>query len=308
MNELELKQLFEQLAKQQAETFEKLSRLHADTLERVERQQNQLLQHLPSGKAAGKKDLWDRLGALAPITSALIIATTGAYFTYTYNQQQIKVQEIQTIEKFLPHLVGDEKSKRAAILAMNSLGNTKLAAKVASIFASEGTASALSSMVKTDDSDDKEIIRQALYKTLDALAEKYKYENNYQNAEQTYRKAVALKETMVGKDSPELTESLDRLAALCDAHGDHASAEEARARVAAIKRRFAQDSAGNPASAQAATSGDAGAASAGKATADGALWAAREPVQRPSDQSQPAGDAVQADEHDPGTQADSGVK
>jgi hypothetical protein len=302
MTDLDVKNLVEQLTKQQSETLERLARMHEDTLTRVESQQKELMQH--SRKGFGKKDLWDRFGAMAPITSALIIACTGAYFTYTYNQQQIKVQEIQTIEKFLPHLVGDEKSKRAAILAMNSLGNTKLAAKVAAIFASEGTASALTSMAKQDDSQDKEAVHEALYRTLDALAEKYKYENNFRNAEETYRKAVKLKETMVGKDSPELADSLDRLADLCDAHGDHASAQEARARIASIKKHSAQDANGGPSAALAATTEDS---ASSKGAADGALWAAgNEP--RSNESSNAAAESIRAEQHEPSSQADGSVK
>src|SRR6185369_10701631 len=89
-----------------------------------------------------RKDGWDRLAALAPIFSAMIIAVIGACFTWSYNQQQLKVQQIQTIERFIPHLIGSEQSKRAAILAISSLGDARLAGKVASIFASSGTVSA----------------------------------------------------------------------------------------------------------------------------------------------------------------------
>jgi hypothetical protein len=202
-------------------------------------------------------------------------------------------------------LVGDEKSKRAAILAMNSLGNTKLAAKVAAIFASEGTASALTSIAKQDDSEDKEAVHEALYRTLDALAEKYKYENNFRNAEETYRKAVALKEIMVGKDSPELTDSLDRLADLCDAHGDHTSAKEARARIASIKKRSTLEANGGANAAQAATTEDG--AFSSKGANDGALWAAgTEP--RSSEGSNTAVESVHSEQHEPSAQADSGIK
>src|ERR1700757_2317233 len=112
-----------------------------DVLAKVIEQQNELAKQLHVlQNAKVHKDWWDRVYAVAPIFSAVIIACTGAYFTWTYNLQQLKLQEIQTIEKFMPHLAGDEREKRAAILAISSLGNAKLAAKVASVFASSGTA------------------------------------------------------------------------------------------------------------------------------------------------------------------------
>jgi hypothetical protein len=61
------------------------------------------------------KDIWDKIAALAPIISGMLIFVMGGYFTYSYNQQQLRVQEIQTIEKFIPHLMGNDQSKRAAI-------------------------------------------------------------------------------------------------------------------------------------------------------------------------------------------------
>lgn len=148
-----------------------------ELLVRIAEQQQELLSELQAQRKTGK-DFWDRLTAVGPIFSAVIIACTGAYFTYSYNQQQLKVQEIQTVERFIPHLIGDEKTKRAAILAISSMGNTQLAAKVASIFASEGTASALKSIAQSSEQKDRQLIQDALYKTLDILAQKYKAEGS----------------------------------------------------------------------------------------------------------------------------------
>jgi hypothetical protein len=144
-------------------------------LGRIAEQQDELLRELKSQRRNGK-DFWDRLTAISPIIAASIMACIGAYFTYSYNTQLVHVQEIQTVEKFIPHLAGDEKAKRAAILAISSMGNAPLAAKVAKIFASPGTASALRSIAATSDQQDKTIVNDALAKTLAALAEKYREE------------------------------------------------------------------------------------------------------------------------------------
>lgn len=59
------------------------------------------------------KDNWDKIAAVAPIISGMLIFLMGGYFTYAFNQQQLRLQEIQTIEKFIPHLMGNEQSKKA---------------------------------------------------------------------------------------------------------------------------------------------------------------------------------------------------
>lgn len=228
--------LLERLVQQHGQSLEELTKHQQEMFAQLNERHNELVAQVRKHHDASKKDIWDRLAPLTPIISAAIIALTGAYFTYTYNQQQLKVQEIQTIERFLPHLVGDEKSKRAAILAMSSLGNAKLAAKVASIFASEGTASALTSIAKSSPNEDKAMVSDALYSTLDALAQRYRDEHRYQDAVQTYKRALALKEAALGKNSPEVADDIDKLADLYDQHGDKQMANSLRAQASGVGR------------------------------------------------------------------------
>lgn len=229
MREDNAAQLLERVAEQQMDVLKELQS------QRLELDRQRLLIEAQRQMPLLPKDPWDRIGAIAPILSAVIIACIGAYFTYTYNLQQLKVQEIQTIERFMPHLVGDEKSKRAAILAIGSLGNAQLAAKVASVYASEGTASALQSIADKSESKDKRIVRDALGQTLDALADKYKYENKFDDALDTYKRALAIKEQTFGKDSPELAENLDKLAQMYELHGDHAAASMTLRRASTLR-------------------------------------------------------------------------
>jgi hypothetical protein len=191
-----------------------------ELLAKIVEQQSQLLEEMQAQKARNNRDFWDRLNVMAPIIGASIMAIIGAYFTYSYNQQQLKVQEIQTIEKFIPHLIGTERSKRAAILAISSLGNTKLAGKVASIFASEGTADALQSIAQqTHDTSDQTAIRDALINTLDQLAVKYRNENRLDDAITAHQKSITIKETQQGRD-PDMAENLTKLAEIYEKHGD----------------------------------------------------------------------------------------
>jgi tetratricopeptide (TPR) repeat protein len=199
--------------------------------------QNKILEEirtLQDLQKENKKDFWDVLAAVAPILAAVVIALGGTYFTWTYNQQQLKLQQIQTIEKFIPHLLGDEKSKRAAILAISSLGDDKLASRMASIFASPGTASALESIAKNTNSPDAAVVTNALYKTLDTLAQNYSNRNQLGDAVDAYKRAIQIKEQSLGKNSPELVGDLEKLAALCDQQGDHNSAQRLRDRITSL--------------------------------------------------------------------------
>lgn len=201
-------------------------------------QQEKLLAHLQSSenKAAAKKDFWDRLAAISPVISASIIATGGAYFTLAYNQAQLHLQEVQTIEKFIPHLLGDEKSKRAAILAISSIADDKLAAKVAAIFASPGTVSALESIAASQPQQEAKATRKTLAKALDNMAETYRLDNQYEEAIVAYRKALQLEEQSLGANSPELVPSLDRLSELCILHKDYSAAEDLLKRALDIEK------------------------------------------------------------------------
>jgi tetratricopeptide (TPR) repeat protein len=173
-----------------------------------------------------RKDFWDRLSALAPIVSGVLIAGMGLYATSSYNAQQLKLQEIQTIEKFIPHLAGgDERRKRAAILALSSIGNTQLAAKMASLFASEGTVSALQSMANSGNKQDQLIATEALGSALDNIADKYRQENKLNEAELAYKQMIDIRKKSYGPNSTETIEGLCKLAELYKIQGDYAKAE-----------------------------------------------------------------------------------
>lgn len=206
-------------------------------LEEVLEQQKDMREQMAKQKSG--KDFWDRLGALSPIFSAVIIACVGAYFTFSFNQQQLRVQEIQTIERFIPHLAGSEQSKRAAILAMSSLGDTKVAAKVASIFASEGTVSALHSIAATTtDKGNKEEVIASLTKALETISEKYHEQNKTEQAIAASTEALNIKEKTFGMDSPNVLRNLERLADMYKSRNDTAMVEDLTKRILAIQQKM----------------------------------------------------------------------
>ncbi len=201
----------------------------------VAKQQQELIKNL---QAKQKKDVWDQLTAISPILSAILIASIGAYFTYSYNQQQLKLQEMQTIERFIPHLTGTEKSKRLAILAISSLANAQLAGKVASIFASEGTVSALQSIAESGNVKERSIANNALAQTLEKLSKDYEEDNKYEQALAASIRALSIKQGSLGPDHNEVLEHMNKLASLYTDHGDHAKAEEVLVKVLNAKKRL----------------------------------------------------------------------
>lgn len=180
-----------------------------------------------------QKDNWDKIAALAPILSAALIFLTGSYCTYTYNQQQIKIQQCQTIEKFIPHLMGNEQTKKAAILALSTLINTETAGKFASIFASTGTVSALQSLSQNGTEKDKLIATQALSSALQNLADR---ESKLSTIEQDYKHAIAEKAHQ-SSDNPDTPYNLNKLAQLYIIRGQYALAEPLLKRSLEIRER-----------------------------------------------------------------------
>jgi hypothetical protein len=212
--------------------------------EKLLEQQQSLLAQASEAKSRAHKDIWDRLAAIAPILSGTIIAIGGTYFTLSFNEQQLKLQEVQTIEKFIPHLLGDEKSKRAAILAISSIADAKLAAKVASIFASPGTVSALESIAENDTGTDRKALKLALARAMDNMAGTYVMEKRYDDAIAASRKALTLQEQSFGPTSPELVPNLNRIAELSTIHKDYVGAESFLKRSSEIqKSSFGSESA-----------------------------------------------------------------
>ena len=183
-----------------------------------------------------KKDVWDKIAAIAPIVSGFLIFATGTYCTFNFNQQQLKIQEVQTIEKFIPHLMGNEQSKKAAIMALSSMTNTETAGKVAQIFASSGTVSALQSLSQSGSEKDKAIATQALSNALQNLADR---ESKLSSIEADYKKALVAKdEQRTGESHPDTPYNLNKLAQLYTMRGQYDLAEPLLKRSLAIREKI----------------------------------------------------------------------
>lgn len=190
-----------------------------------------------------KKDIWDKIAAVAPIVSGMLIFVMGGWFTYTYNQQQLHLQEIQTIEKFIPHLMGNDQSKRAAILAISSLTNAELATKFAGIFSSPGTVSALQSLAENGSQKDKNIATDALARALENLAAR---ESRLNEIETAFHKAATGSSANGGRSEPldqiEEAQKLERLAITLRERGHLGASESLLKQAVNIRLRATGDS------------------------------------------------------------------
>ncbi len=107
------------------------------------------------------KDVWDKVSAISGLISGLTVALIGFYATNVYNRrqreleehrrdQELLVSQVQTVEKFIPHLSSDnEKTKAGALIAIAQLGNEELAVKLAAAFGGSGGTAALKSITST---------------------------------------------------------------------------------------------------------------------------------------------------------------
>lgn len=113
----ELRQSLEDLARRQKETL--------DALEKSSKQ---------------KKTLWDY------IQPTFLITLVGALLTWNIQLQQTRVQQLQTVEKFMPHLTAglqDVDRQQVAIAAIATLVSEEFAIRLASRVSAPGAARAV---------------------------------------------------------------------------------------------------------------------------------------------------------------------
>jgi tetratricopeptide (TPR) repeat protein len=118
-----------------------------------------------------KKDIWDVLSSMSGLftfLSSIVIAWLGVQFTDAYKKQEVRIAEAQTVEKFLPHLSSqNEGEKRGAILALATLNNKELAARLGALYASSGTIEALEIILKNAEGDSQTLLKDSLIEAYD---------------------------------------------------------------------------------------------------------------------------------------------
>ena len=89
-----------------------------------------------------KKDFWDKLSALSAFLSTVVIALVGLWITQTFKERQnvrdmrladerLRLERMELLEKFIPHLCGDRQHQNSAMFMIKSLGHDTLATKLA---------------------------------------------------------------------------------------------------------------------------------------------------------------------------------
>jgi len=128
-----------------------------------------------------EKDIWDKIGVLTPIVSGILVALIGFYATNVYNRRQqiaeqrrkereLAVAQVQTVEKFIPHLSsGSERDKEAALTAIAALGNNDLAIRLALAYGGSGSRSALAKLIDSSLIDITNAASNALSKLFNIL-------------------------------------------------------------------------------------------------------------------------------------------
>ncbi|MBY0483846.1 hypothetical protein [Nitrosomonas sp.] len=141
------------------------------------------------------RDVWDRLSSLTGVftfLSSLFIAAIGWHFTSSYNERQLaltssqvrqeqankqyqnRLLEMQTVEKMIPHLIKDEPSKQAAVIAISALASPEVAARVAETYGGQGSINALAQLARTDSANSSAPAITALTNIASRESESYK--------------------------------------------------------------------------------------------------------------------------------------
>ena len=131
-----------------------------------------------SASATQGKDAWEKIEAVAPLLSAIIVAIIGGIATYIYNERQraataaqqkreMQTMEVQTVAGFLPHLhSGNTQEKEAALVAMSALGNTEMVTRLARIYRDDASVGALSQIAAGADPEAGRLAEESLERIL----------------------------------------------------------------------------------------------------------------------------------------------
>ena len=78
----------------------------------------------------------DALSKISPLVSALLVFLVGVLGWIAsdwFNHQQIRLNELEAFQKVLPLLEGDEQKQKLGLLALATLGNERLAVRLATL-------------------------------------------------------------------------------------------------------------------------------------------------------------------------------
>lgn len=112
---------------------------------------------------SGRKDFWDKFASFSTFFSSVIIAGMATIFTHEYDKQQLNVNELTILEKFVPFLAsGTQSEQEVSIIEISALGDTNVAARLAKLYPNAGTLAGLQSVAKNGDASQQAIAKDAI--------------------------------------------------------------------------------------------------------------------------------------------------
>jgi GH24 family phage-related lysozyme (muramidase) len=115
-----------------------------------------------AAKSSGK-DFWDKFGAVSTFLSSVVIAAVAAWFTHQYDKQQLNVNQLTILEKFIPHLAsGKPEVQKVAILEITALSDAHFAVELAKLYPNAGTIAGVQEIANNGNTDQQSIARTAL--------------------------------------------------------------------------------------------------------------------------------------------------
>jgi hypothetical protein len=131
--------------------------------------QNELLGALEQGT---RKDFWDKLSLSGGVVAGIAIAVIGGAFTYSYQQAQLRIEELKAAETLTEALASADMTKRdAAIAALIGLGSARTISQVAQLYPTEKTIAALADLLRNGDRNEAKTAELGLGRILlDACA------------------------------------------------------------------------------------------------------------------------------------------
>ena len=122
-----------------------------------------------------------------------------------------------------PHLTGDESEKKMAIIAISTLTNPETAAKIAQLFPSEGTVSALKSIASQGTKKEQDVAKKALATSLKTMGTGFANQSGNATgnleAKKYYQEALQMQQDVYGADSTKTVDTLVKLGQLSEKQG-----------------------------------------------------------------------------------------
>lgn len=122
------------------------------------------------------KDFWGKISSISPLISGVLVAMIGAIATYVFSkrqrtgqeqdlnrqiaadetrsQREMRIEQVKTVEAFIPHLGSrDAREREAALVVLSTLGleDPDLVIKLATMYKDEGGEAALARLATSPD-------------------------------------------------------------------------------------------------------------------------------------------------------------